>query len=474
MAVTEQFREQWLECQEEYGKNIEAGDMPVIGYGDVDETISLPAVKFTAPFDPEGTNVFDSYAHVPMKTFKKKIDDLAGEVSEATSDLVEVKQAAIEATEATLDAIENAEAATTAATNVNADLTGMTVTITNRQGVSKSVNIGFEILQEHVYPSVAAMNADAANVQAGQFCMIATTDPTSPDNAQLWSRNSSPASSDKPFTFLSDLDQASSAAFADWLNNYKPVIETDHTRAENDHSTASSDHTQAGEDHTRAGQDHSTATADHTQAGNDHTRAENDHTTADSDHRTATADHAQAGNDHTRCEEDHTQAGNDHTRAERDHATAADDHTTADSDHTQAGQDHAQSGEDHQQALQDHEASERATLGANTQANRAKGYNDHPWVIGDDGYIYVWNDGTQQMVKTNKMIIDFSDLTPEQQAAMVQEFLSHLTFDETPTDGSTNPVTSRGIKTALDQKQDTLTFASDALCASAASEIVFA
>lgn len=369
MAVTEQFREQWLECQEEYGKNIEAGDMPVIGYGDVDETISLPAVKFTAPFDPEGTNVFDSYAHVPMKTFKKKIDDLAGEVSDATSDLVEVKQAAIEATEATLDAIENAEAATTAATNVNADLTGMTVTITNRQGVSKSVNIGFEILQEHVYPSVAAMNADAANVQAGQFCMIATTDPTSPDNAQLWSRNSSPASSDKPFTFLSDLDQASSAAFADWLNNYKPVIEADHTRAENDHSTASSDH---------------------------------------------------------------------------------------------------------RQALQDHEASERATTAANTQANRAKGYNDHPWVIGDDGFIYVWNEATQQMVKTNKMIIDFSDLTPEQQAAMIQEFLSRLTFDETPTEGSSNPVTSRGIKTALDQKQDMLTFASDALCASAASEIVFA
>ena len=270
MAVSEEFREQWLECEEEYGKNIEAGDMPVIGIGEVDETISLPAVKFTAPFNPDGTNVFDSYAHVPMKTFKKRIDDLAGEVSEATSDLVEVKQATIEATEATIDAIENAEAATTAATNVNADLTGMTVTITNRQGVSKSVNIGFEILQENVYPSIAEMNADAANVQAGQFCMVATTDPTSPDNAQLWSRNSSPATSEHPFTFLSDLDQASSAAFADWLNNYKPVIEADHTRAWNDHSTASSDHTQASTDHTSAEQDHQTATSDHQTATSDH------------------------------------------------------------------------------------------------------------------------------------------------------------------------------------------------------------
>ena len=32
-----------------------------------------------------------------------------------------------------------------------------------------------------------------------------------------------------------------------------------------------------------------------------------------------------------------------------------------------------------------------------------------------------------------------------------------LTFDSAPTAGSTNPVTSEGIKTALDEKQDTLT-----------------
>ena len=286
MAVSEGFREQWLECEEEYGKNIEAGDMPVIDYGEVDETISLPAVKFTAPFNPDGTNVFDSYAHVPMKTFKKRIDDLAGEVSDATSDLVEVKQAANEA-------IENAEAATTAATNVNADLQGMTVTITNRQGVSKSVNIGFEILQEHVYPSIAEMNADAANVQAGQFCMIATTDPTSPDNAQLWSRNSSPSTSEHPFTFLSDLDQASSAAFADWLNNYKPVIEADHTRAENDHTRAENDHTTATGDHTRAENDHTTATGDHTTATGDHTRAESDHANYTADRQTFARDEQQ-------------------------------------------------------------------------------------------------------------------------------------------------------------------------------------
>ncbi|MCR5578690.1 MAG: hypothetical protein K6F74_05695 [Prevotella sp.] len=365
MAVTEQFEEQWLECQEKYGKNIEAGDIPVLELDRVDEALSLPGVKFTRPYDPTGENVFDSYVHVPMQTFKKPIDDLKEEVSQATSDLTEVKEAAIAATgnadeaadtantaaqnaDASREAIELNEqtrqqneqirqqqetaretragqdhqtattdhstatqdhstattdhstatqdhstattdhgiatqdhstatsdhdasvAATTAATNVNADLTGMTVTITNRQGVSKSVNIGFEILEDHVYPSVAAMNADAANVRAGEFCMIAATDPTSTENAQLWSRNSSAATSAHPFTFLSDLDQASSAAFADWLENYKPVIEADHTRAEQDHSTAVSDHSTATTDHSTATTDHSTATQDHSTATNDH------------------------------------------------------------------------------------------------------------------------------------------------------------------------------------------------------------
>lgn len=69
-----------------------------------------------------------------------------------------------------------------------------------------------------------------------------------------------------------------------------------------------------------------------------------------------------------------------------------------------------------------------ATNAANTQANRAKAYNDHPWEIGDDGYIYVWDETTQAMVKTNKMIIDFNDLTEAQKQAMIDEFYQTLVF----------------------------------------------
>lgn len=118
-------------------------------------------------------------------------------------------------------AAQAAAAATTEAEHVNAGLQGMTVTITDRNGVSRSVDIGFGIWD--TYGSIAEMNADAVNVPQGKFVVIATTDPTSTENAQMYVRNSSSAA--QPFGFLCDLDQASSAAWADWLNNMKPAIQ---------------------------------------------------------------------------------------------------------------------------------------------------------------------------------------------------------------------------------------------------------
>ena len=151
------------------------------------------------------------------------------------------------------DALE----ATAGAEKVNATLVGMTVTVTDRNGQSRSQNIGFEITEDHVYPSIAAMQADAANVLPGKFCMVATTDKTSEENARLYTKNSAGG-----FTFLSDLDQAATHAFADWMDNYKPVIEADHSRAESDHSTAVSDTGRAATDHQTATQDHENYTAD--------------------------------------------------------------------------------------------------------------------------------------------------------------------------------------------------------------------
>lgn len=65
---------------------------------------------------------------------------------------------------------------------------------------------------------------------------------------------------------------------------------------------------------------------------------------------------------------------------------------------------------------------------AQTEGSRAKGYNDHPWALGDDGFIYVWNENTDSMVKTNKMIISFNDLTESQRQSMIDQFYAGLVF----------------------------------------------
>ena len=172
------------------------------------------------------------------------------------SDLDTIKTQTIAAKDAANDAAGRCEDAIEEAEQVDAEIEGTTVTVTNRNGVSKSVNIGFDMYR--TYASVAAMNADASNVPQGKFVMIATTDPTDPDNAKLYVKNAQGT-----FTFLSDLDQASAEAWADWLENMKPQIEAAI-------STADTDHTRAGQDHTTATQDHSTAAADHNTATQDH------------------------------------------------------------------------------------------------------------------------------------------------------------------------------------------------------------
>lgn len=505
MAVSDDFRKQWLEMEEQYGKNIELGDIQKMEVGQVDETVSMPAVKFT----DQTLTVFQEYRHVPMNTFMKPITDKVAEaetrVTKLESDVsTAVTQAnaardnannaagrvdtsiananaaaatanaaaqnadssrqAIEANESTRQTNESTRqsqestrqsqeatrqaqestrqsqestrqsqesaretratsdhnraetdhttattdhstatsdhsraetdhtasvSATSEASNVNAQLEGMTVTITNRSGVQTSVNIGFEIYR--TYTSVAAMQADAANVPQAKFVIIATTDATDPDNAKLYAKNAAGG-----FTFLSDLDQASSAAFADWLENYKPVIEADHT--------------QAGLDHQQAVSDHSTAASDHTQAGTDHARAESDHTT-----------------------------------------------------------------------------SQTASGYANEQGDYAKNMADHPAYLadgtaahpGDAGYLYTWDYARQQYVKGARISLDFDSMTPEQKEELADAVLAAIGFDTVPTENSDKAVTSGGlyiafqnVNTALAGKQDTLTFATDATCEAIIDELV--
>ena len=161
-----------------------------------------------------------------------------------------------------------AAAATTGAEHVNAGIQGMTVTITDRNGTSRSVDIGFDIWT--TYPSVAAMNADAGNVPQGKFVVIANSDPASQENARLYIRNS--PTSQQLFDLLCDLDQASSQAWADWLNNMKPAIEAAITNADTAATNANSKASLADTAATNAN-----TNADYAQTQGDYAKEWNDH-----------------------------------------------------------------------------------------------------------------------------------------------------------------------------------------------------
>lgn len=358
----------------------------------------------------------------------------------------------------TATAISNAETATEEAEKVNCELDGMTVTVTNRNGIAQSVNIGFEVYR--TYASVVAMNADAENVLNGKFVMIATTDTTSEENARLYVKNSSGG-----FTFLSDLDQASSSAWADWLNNKKPEIDARIATADQDHAQAATDHATATTDHTQAQGDHSTAEGDHSTAATDHVTADTDHTRAEGDHTTATTDHSTATQDHTIADNDHTQAESDHSRAETDHTTAGDDHSTAGTDHTRAETDHSTADSDHTRAGDDHDESVTQSQYAKKQGDYAKNMADHPAYIadgtdGDANYWYTWDYAEQAYVKDAYAKGDdlhYDEMNQQEKEELAQTVLEALVFDSTPTANSVNPVTSQGIKSYVDNMVSTAT-----------------
>ena len=91
-------------------------------------------------------------------------------------------------------AVSKANAATALAENVNAALStqqgAVLLTVTNRNGVSVTKDVGWRIYR--TYATMAAMDADAANVEEGKFTMI-TSDVEDPDNAKMYVRSGYPA-----------------------------------------------------------------------------------------------------------------------------------------------------------------------------------------------------------------------------------------------------------------------------------------
>lgn len=132
---------------------------------------------------------------------------------------------------------------------------------------------------------------------------------------------------------------------------------------------------------------------------------------------------------------DHDRAETDHSTAESDHGFASSDHSTAESDHRTASLDHSTAVSDHQESVAQSAYAKNQGDHAKTEGDRCKALNDHPQEIHSDGYIYAWNETTQQMENTNRRIIatlDISSLTEEQ----LQDLMSHFVIDAaTNTDG---------------------------------------
>ena len=362
-----------------------------------------------------------------------------------------------------------AQGATAGAENVNAGIQGFTVTITDRNGVSRSVDIGFEIYR--TYPSVAAMNADAANVPQGKFVIIATTDKTSEDNAKMYVKNSQGS-----FTFLCDLDQASSAAWADWLNNMKPAIEQATTNANNAATNANNKATlaQTAADNANTSRQQIEAN-EQTRQSNEQARvtAENkrqtdwtnwfsdtlptgvrklwsdfwsnvntswntffgtdDNSGVRGEWKTLKADvtsKTQAANTATTNANNAASNANEKATLANEAATNANDKATLANDKASLANEKA--------ALADEKATYANTQGdyAKAQGDYAKDWNDHPPFIGngttgDENYWYIWNAQTkayQKSVYATGDDLDWNTMTEEQKADLVRMVKEDLVF----------------------------------------------
>ena len=66
---------------------------------------------------------------------------------------------------------------------------------------------------------------------------------------------------------------------------------------------------------------------------------------------------------------------------------------------------------------------------AKEQGDRCEVLNDHPQEIRSDGYIWAWNETTEQMENTGRRVVatlDISSLTPEQQQELIDMFVLDL------------------------------------------------
>lgn len=107
--MTDDEKEKWLEGAEYYGDAIENKALvPVMDAGDIDDTVSFPAVKYDKDPSLYPSAKPEGFRQVYFKSFWDRIDTAASEAEQAASDLDTLKTS-------TESARDGAIAATTAA-----------------------------------------------------------------------------------------------------------------------------------------------------------------------------------------------------------------------------------------------------------------------------------------------------------------------------------------------------------------------
>lgn len=156
-------------------------------------TLVIPGVNYDKDPIANADAVASQYVQIPLSVLSDVLEVMQQAAASSTTAAGNAERAAADA----LSAVSGAE-------NVDARLSApdgiVTLTVTDRTGTVTSMEVGFYISK--TYASVAAMNADAANVKTGRFVMIAGS-VDDQDTAKLFVKNSSGS-----FTYLTDLSGA--------------------------------------------------------------------------------------------------------------------------------------------------------------------------------------------------------------------------------------------------------------------------
>ena len=112
MAVTEEFRLDVLEVLDEYTAALENqtgnNSVPIMAEDEIDETVSMPALKYSANPLENSRAVPEGYRQVPFVTFWNRIDKLSAKVEESTADLDVLHNATAAARDAANEAAQAA------------------------------------------------------------------------------------------------------------------------------------------------------------------------------------------------------------------------------------------------------------------------------------------------------------------------------------------------------------------------------